>query len=54
VAERQRGAVKAIRLLNENLGTQISEKAGIGIKPITEFGTKRCAQGDSLCARQGP
>jgi len=34
-------AVKAIRLLNENLGTQISEAAGIGIKPITEFGTKR-------------
>jgi len=34
-------AVKAIRLLNENLSTKISEKAGIGIKPITEFGTKR-------------
>jgi isocitrate dehydrogenase len=34
-------AIKAIRLLNENLGTQISEAAGIGIKPITEFGTKR-------------
>ncbi len=34
-------AVKAIRLLNENLGTKISEAAGIGIKPITEFGTKR-------------
>lgn len=34
-------AVQAIRLLNENLGTQISEAAGIGIKPITEFGTKR-------------
>jgi isocitrate dehydrogenase len=34
-------AIRAIRLLNENLGTQISEAAGIGIKPITEFGTKR-------------
>jgi len=34
-------AVKAIRLLNQNLGTQISEAAGIGVKPITEFGTKR-------------
>jgi len=34
-------AVKAIRLLNEHLGTQISEAAGIGVKPITEFGTKR-------------
>jgi isocitrate dehydrogenase len=34
-------AVKVIRLLNENLGTRISEAAGIGIKPITEFGTKR-------------
>jgi len=34
-------AVKAIRFLNENLGTHISEAAGLGIKPITEFGTKR-------------
>lgn len=34
-------AVKAIRLLNENLGTKINEAAGLGIKPITEFGTKR-------------
>jgi isocitrate dehydrogenase len=34
-------AVQAIRLLNEHLGTQISEAAGIGVKPITEFGTKR-------------
>jgi len=34
-------AVKVIRLLNQNMGTQISEAAGIGIKPITEFCTKR-------------
>ena len=34
-------AVKVVRLLNQNMGTQISEVAGIGIKPITEFGTKR-------------
>jgi len=34
-------AVKAIRLLNQNMGTKINEAAGIGIKPITEFGTKR-------------
>jgi isocitrate dehydrogenase len=34
-------AVKVIRLLNQNMGTHISEAAGIGIKPITEFGTKR-------------
>jgi len=34
-------AVKVIRLLNENMGTKISEAAGIGIKPMTEFGTKR-------------
>jgi len=34
-------AVKAIRFLNENLGTKISEAAGIGVKPMTEFGAKR-------------
>jgi len=34
-------AVKVIRWLNQNMGTQINESAGIGIKPITEFGTKR-------------
>jgi isocitrate dehydrogenase len=34
-------AVKVIRLLNENMGTKISEQAGIGVKPMTEFGAKR-------------
>ncbi len=34
-------ARKLIRWLNENMGTQIDEMAGIGIKPMTEFGTKR-------------
>ncbi len=34
-------AVKVIRLLNQNMGTHISEAAGIGIKPMTEFGAKR-------------
>jgi len=34
-------AVKVIRWLNQNMGTHISEAAGIGIKPMTEFGTKR-------------
>jgi len=34
-------AIKAIRLLNEHLGTRISEAAGLGVKPMTEFGTKR-------------
>ncbi|MBN1890525.1 MAG: isocitrate dehydrogenase (NADP(+)) [Thermoflexales bacterium] len=34
-------ARQVIRWLNETMGTQIDEMAGIGIKPITEFGAKR-------------
>lgn len=34
-------ARKVIRWLNETMGTQIDEMAGIGIKPMTEFATKR-------------
>ncbi len=32
---------RLIEFMNENLGTRISEKAAIGIKPVTEFGSKR-------------
>jgi isocitrate dehydrogenase len=34
-------ARKVIQLLNQEMGTHIQELAGIGIKPITEHGTKR-------------
>ncbi len=34
-------ARRVISFLNEEMGTRISPEAGIGIKPITEFGTKR-------------
>jgi len=34
-------ARKVIRWLNREMGTQIDEMAGIGVKPITEYGTKR-------------
>jgi len=34
-------ARRVARWLNEAMGTTISEEAGIGIKPVTEFGTKR-------------
>ncbi|MCC7354964.1 MAG: isocitrate dehydrogenase (NADP(+)) [Anaerolineae bacterium] len=34
-------AQRVISFLNEEMGTEISPEAGIGIKPITEFGTKR-------------
>ena len=34
-------ARRVARWLNETMGTSIDEMAGIGIKPITEFGTKR-------------
>jgi len=34
-------ARKVIGWLNREMGTHISELAGIGIKPITEYGTKR-------------
>ncbi len=34
-------AKRLIEFMNEELGTQISEKAAIGIKPVTEFGSKR-------------
>jgi isocitrate dehydrogenase len=34
-------AQRVISFLNQEMGTQISPEAGIGIKPITEFGTKR-------------
>jgi isocitrate dehydrogenase len=34
-------ARRVISFLNEEMGTHISPEAGIGIKPITEFGTKR-------------
>jgi isocitrate dehydrogenase len=34
-------ARQVIRWLNETMGTQIDEMAGIGIKPITELGAKR-------------
>ncbi|MFH1022189.1 MAG: isocitrate dehydrogenase (NADP(+)) [Planctomycetota bacterium] len=34
-------AIKMIRWMNGNMGTSINEAAGIGIKPMTEFGTKR-------------
>jgi len=34
-------ARKVIRWLNREMGTQIDEMAGIGVKPITESGTKR-------------
>jgi len=34
-------ARRVARWLNEAMGTTISEEAGIGIKPVTEYGTKR-------------
>lgn len=34
-------ARKVIQWLNREMGTQIDEMAGIGVKPITEYGTKR-------------
>ena len=34
-------AKRLVAFMNENLGTKISEKAAIGIKPVTEFGSKR-------------
>ncbi|NPA90644.1 MAG: isocitrate dehydrogenase (NADP(+)) [Chloroflexi bacterium] len=34
-------AKRLIEFMNEELGTKISEKAAIGIKPVTEFGSKR-------------
>ncbi len=34
-------ARKVIQWLNREMGTDIDEMAGIGIKPITEYGTKR-------------
>jgi isocitrate dehydrogenase len=34
-------ADKLIAMLNKDFGTAIREKSGIGIKPISEFGTKR-------------
>jgi isocitrate dehydrogenase len=34
-------AQKLIRFMNNELGKNISEQAAIGIKPVTEFGTKR-------------
>jgi isocitrate dehydrogenase len=34
-------ARRVARWLNETMGTSIDEMAGIGIKPVTEFGTKR-------------
>lgn len=34
-------AQRVISFLNKEMGTDISPEAGIGIKPITEFGTKR-------------
>ncbi len=34
-------AKRLIEFMNEELGTKISDKAAIGIKPVTEFGSKR-------------
>ena len=34
-------AKRLIEFMNEELGTKVSEKAAIGIKPVTEFGSKR-------------
>ncbi len=34
-------AKRLIEFMNETLGTKISDKAAIGIKPVTEFGSKR-------------
>ena len=34
-------AKRLIEFMNDTLGTRISEKAAIGIKPVTEFGSKR-------------
>ncbi len=34
-------AKRLIEFMNDTLGTHLSEKAAIGIKPVTEFGSKR-------------